>query len=107
MSFAILAGLACSWQSRCNRDAVYPEGQTTFDCKIQLARIWCPPDSCSDGEPEHDVWEECYKAMYTRECEPLDVPGKGPVDCPLLRELDMELDPKAWLITDKVPNPAQ
>ena len=104
VGFAVLAGLACSWQSRCNPDAVYPEGQTTFDCKIQLARLWCPPDSCSDGEPEQQEWEECFTAMYTRECEPLEAPS-GFVDCPLLHELKLGLNPKGWLITDRVPYP--
>lgn len=109
MGFAVLAGLTCSWQHRCNEDAQYHEGHTTFDCKVQLARLWCPPDSCSDGGLPHpsDEWAECNTAIVYRECEPLETPSKGPIDCPLLRKLDMKLDPKTWLITDKIPGPTE
>ena len=104
--FAQLAGLGCSRQYRCNPDELR-YGDTVFNCKIRLARTWCPPGICPDATPEPygPEWETCYSAVVERECASID----EPIECPLLREHSLELRPTDWLLSGRLrsPGPAQ
>lgn len=91
-AFVQLAGNACTLQSRCIPD-VRVVG-SVFECRINLARTWCPPGRCKDDslDPDSPEWTQCYEATYSRTCDQLEVA----IECEHLRSKSMALSPTAW-----------